>query len=193
MKLNFIGEKSLSSFIYKLLKICFILMVIVLPLGIIGLAFDYSTGVRDCRDCYEMTAIGLSLSFIPQSNNGFIADYNIKWIAYSIPAMIIFIYIIYHLMKLFKDFSKNIIFEIQNFKRTRVIGISIILLGLFENVANYISALTINNFTTNGVTFHTNLTFVIIDSKYVVGLIIVIIGEIFKRAIELKKGQDLTI
>ncbi|MTK13689.1 MAG: DUF2975 domain-containing protein, partial [Clostridiaceae bacterium] len=168
----------------------FILMVIVLPLGIIGLAIDYSTGVRDC---YEMTAIGLSLSFIPQSNNGFIADYNIKWIAYSIPGMIIFIYIIYHLMKLFKNFSQNIIFEIQNFKRTRVIGISIILLGLFGNVANYISALTINNFTTNGVTFHTNLTFVIIDSKYAVGLIIVIIGEIFKRAIELKKDQDLTI
>lgn len=190
MKINFIGEKSLSSFIYKLLKVFFVLLAITLPLGIIGIIFDYSKGVRDA---YEITAIGLSLSFMPQSNNGFIADYNIKWIAYSIPGMIIYLYITYHLMKLFKDFSKNKIFEIQNFKRTRLIGISIVLLGLFENAANYISALTINNFTTNGVTFHSDLTSVIMDSRYVGGLIIIIIGEIFKRAIELKKDQDLTI
>lgn len=190
MKMNFIGEKSLSSFIYKLLKISFILMVIVLPLGIIGITVEYLKGVEDF---YDISGSGLSLSFMPQANNNFIGTYNIKLIVYNIPSMIICLYIIYYLMKIFKDFSRNIIFEIQNFKRTRIIGVLIVLLGIFENIANYISALTINNLTINGVTFHTDLISVIIDSRYVGGLIIIIIGEIFKRAIELKKDQDLTI
>lgn len=190
MKMNFIGEKSLSSFIYKLLKICLIALVVCIPLVIVGIAIDYSKGVKDF---YDLTSSGLMISFMPQANNEFIANYNIRSLLYNIPAIITFIYVLYSLMKLFKDFSKNKIFEIENFKRTRTIGVLIVLLGLFENIANYISALTINNLTINGITFHTDLISVIIDSRYVGGLIIIIIGEIFKRAIELKKDQDLTI
>lgn len=190
MKINFIGEKSLSSFIYKTLKIFFILLCIAIPLTVIGLIFDYKKGDSIF---YELTSYGLSLCFIKQPNNQFIAQYSIKWMLYSIPALIISLYINYYLIKLFKNFSNDIIFEEKNFKITKLIGISIILLAVSENLAFYFSALTLNNMTANGVTFHTDLTSLILDARYVGGLIIIITAEIFRRAIILKQEQDLTI
>lgn len=192
MKIKFIGKKSLSSFIYWLLNIFLTLSIGMWPCLIMFTISEHLKGSSESY-FYEITGRGLSMLFIKQPNNEFIANYNFRYILYSIPAVIVTLIINYYLMKIFGAFSENKVFEIENFKKSRIIGILILLRCVFADAAIYISALTINNIKVNGITFHTDISSAISVDGYIYGLMIIIISEIFRRSIIMKNEQDLTI
>jgi hypothetical protein len=107
-------------------------------------------------------------------------------------AFIAFLLIVYELRKIFKSLTVKEPFIMENVRRFRVIGISIIFIGIFDFIYN------INKYGINGFyILHMDAQGVFSRCGVLIyvflGIMALVLAEIFKSAIEMKEENNLTI
>lgn len=125
-----------------------------------------------------------------------ISDYKQNIVIYKIAGAIIellvSIFVIYTLRKIFRNLQKGDFFIIENGLYLRQIAYAILGICLFLGVYVYlISSYILNNFSFESITLKRNIEF---DTRTILtGLMVFVIAKIFIKGSEIKEEQDLTI
>lgn len=191
-KINLVGEKSVSSFIHNLLMIILIATVFTYSVMLIMTICGY-TSVTSNKYTFISCPAGANLALLELSdiNKNILTKYVFRLTMYYVPSAIIDSILIYNVSMLFENFSLNKIFIMENFRKIRLISILFIVSTILENIAVYFAAKELINLKITGMQFIPK--FNLMDSNYIYGLIIIVVSEIFRRAMELKEDQELTI
>ena len=159
-----LGERSLSTVIKIFLWILLIICLVVVIFGGIVLISDFS--------------------FFNTSNT--LRSLIILYLS-SIPAAIL----IKQFIGIFKSLEDNNVFDEENLKRLRISYISSIVMGLMYLVNSIILFLSPED--ENWVIVYMLLTYIITLVFLIFGVGLIVLSEIYKRAIKYKEENDLTI
>jgi len=161
--MKYLGKKSISSFLGTTVNIIWYVGLILIIPNVVMLLSPSSSGIKQ-----------LSVTIL----------YEIAFIA--------FLTIIYQLRKILKSLTLKEPFTRENVKSFRIIGISIIFIGLFDliyNTSKYgINGFYILHLDEQGISSRCGVLIFIF-----LGILALILGEIFKSAIEIKEENNLTI
>lgn len=189
-KIRFFGERSLSSLIY-------ILIIAMLLFSGFAMFFVIMGFILGGREGFTLATGELPLGgpfrlLLSSSENIKIAsDYFLKASIYQLPAIIVNFIRYYYVATIFQNFSFNLIFTKENFKKLRDFGILSIVFTALYDVANYFAGSELSKISVEGAKIISNTN--IINSSYIVCIAIIIFAEAFKRAIIMKEEQELTV
>lgn len=159
-----LGKKSLSTLIKIFLWILFTVCLIVVILGGVILIKDF-TFFKSTNTLKTLIILYLS-----------------SW-----PASIL----ISQFIGIFKSLENNNVFDKNNLKRLKVSYISSIIMGIMYLINSVI--LFLNNENENWMIIYMLLTYIITLVFLIFGVGLIVLSEIYKRAIKYKEENDLTI
>ena len=159
-----LGKKSLSTLIKIFLWILFTVCLIVVILGGVILIKDF-TFFKSTNTLKTLIIIYLS-----------------SW-----PASIL----ISQFIGIFKSLENNNVFDKNNLKRLKISYISSIVMGLMYLINSVI--LFLNKENENWMIIYMLLTYIITLVFLIFGVGLIVLSEIYKRAIKYKEENDLTI
>lgn len=189
-KIRFFGEKSLSSLIYILIIAMLLFSGLAVFSFIIVFIFQGKEGFVFTNG--EVTLNGAVKLVLSSPDNVKVAsDYWVKASLYQLPAIIINFIRYYYVATIFQNFSFNLIFTKENFKRLRDFGILSIVFTALYDIANYFAGSELSKISVEGAKIISNTN--IINGSYIVFIAIIIFAEAFKRAIIMKEEQELTV
>lgn len=189
-KIRFFGERSLSSLIYILIMAMLLFSGFVMFFSIMVFIFEGRKGLALATG--ELPLGGSFRLLLASSENMKIAsDYIFKASIYQLPAIIVNFIRYYYIAIIFQNFSFNLIFTEENFKRLRDFGVLSIVFTALLNIANYFAGSELSKISVEGAKIISNNN--IINGSYIVFIAIIIFAEAFKRAIIMKEEQELTV
>ena len=159
-----LGKKSLSTLIKIFLWILFTVCLIVVILGGVILIKDF-TFFKSTNTLKTLIILYLS-----------------SW-----PASVL----ISQFIGIFKSLENNNVFDKNNLKRLKISYISSIIMGLMYLINSVI--LFLNNENENWMIIYMLLTYIITLVFLIFGVGLIVLSEIYKRAIKYKEENDLTI
>ncbi len=159
-----LGKKSLSTLIKIFLWILFTVCLIVVILGGVILIKDF-TFFKSTNTLKTLIILYLS-----------------SW-----PASVL----ISQFIGIFKSLENNNVFDKNNLKRLKVSYISSIIMGIMYLINSVI--LFLNNENENWMIIYMLLTYIITLVFLIFGVGLIVLSEIYKRAIKYKEENDLTI
>lgn len=187
--MKYIGKDSLSQTTYLVLVIAWWGLIISAIFG--GGAFIWSRlADLPATDTLQLKTPGLILEFKSQSA----IDYN--WIIPSllafVPSYVLVLYIVHQLKVVFKSLKDGNPFNKQNSKRITHIGIALVVKALFQVIPVAIATTNIaRSVSVPGVTLHSRLS---LDfNTLAIGVMLIILGEIFRMGTDIKEENDLVI
>ena len=162
--MKILGKKSLASVIKIFLIILLVIALLVVTVGGIVLIKEFE--------------------FFNSSNSlrTLIVLYLSSWIA-SI--------LIYQFIGIFKSLENNNIFDITNLKRLKISYICSIVMGVMYLLNSIVLFLSQEN--ENWIIIYIILTFIITLVFLIFGIGLIVLSEIYKRAIKYNEENDLTI
>ena len=159
-----LGKKSLSTLIKIFLWILFTVCLIVVILGGVILIKDF-TFFKSTNTLKTLIILYLS-----------------SW-----PASVL----ISQFIGIFKSLENNNVFDKNNLKRLKISYISSIIMGIMYLINSVI--LFLNNENENWMIIYMLLTYIITLVFLIFGVGLIVLSEIYKRAIKYKEENDLTI
>ena len=159
-----LGKKSLSTIIKIFLWVLFTVCLIVVILGGVILIKDF-TFFKSTNTLKTLIILYLS-----------------SW-----PASVL----ISQFIGIFKSLENNNVFDKNNLKRLKVSYISSIIMGIMYLINSVI--LFLNNENENRMIIYMLLTYIITLVFLIFGVGLIVLSEIYKRAIKYKEENDLTI
>ncbi|MDA3816597.1 MAG: DUF2975 domain-containing protein [Prolixibacteraceae bacterium] len=109
----------------------------------------------------------------------------------SLLITVAYIFLIINLFLLLSSLQSEAVFEMDNIKQLRMIGIALVLIFILMSVANYLY------FLANKILFefeHYNILYDKADTIHLfLGVVILIVAEIINRGLKLKQENELTI
>ena len=159
-----LGKKSLSTIIKIFLWVLFTVCLIVVILGGVILIKDF-TFFKSTNTLKTLIILYLS-----------------SW-----PASVL----ISQFIGIFKSLENNNVFDKNNLKRLKISYISSIILGIMYLINSVI--LFLNNENENWMIIYMLLTYIITLVFLIFGVGLIVLSEIYKRAIKYKEENDLTI
>lgn len=159
-----LGKKSLSTIIKIFLWVLFTVCLIVVILGGVILIKDF-TFFKSTNTLKTLIILYLS-----------------SW-----PASVL----ISQFIGIFKSLENNNVFDKNNLKRLKVSYISSIIMGIMYLINSVI--LFLNNENENWMIIYMLLTYIITLVFLIFGVGLIVLSEIYKRAIKYKEENDLTI
>lgn len=193
--MSLLGKKSVSSLLEAALKVFWYLIIVILVTTVVLLFIDlFNPGFFK-----ENASFSLSL-FGPGMNINIISEL----IEPPRPALFLLIIcivlslalaIIYQLRKIFATLADNNPFTIENSKRLRIMGILVIAGSLIYHLIGYVIGLsTVKSLATLDIkdfkfqiNFHPDL------GMLFMGIVLLILAEIFHRGCHLQEEIDLTV
>lgn len=159
-----LGKKSLSTLIKIFLWVLFTVCLIVVILGGVILIKDF-TFFKSTNTLKTLIILYLS-----------------SW-----PASVL----ISQFIGIFKSLENNNVFDKNNLKRLKISYISSIIMGIMYLINSVI--LFLNNENENWMIIYMLLTYIITLVFLIFGVGLIVLSEIYKRAIKYKEENDLTI
>ncbi len=159
-----LGKKSLSTIIKIFLWVLFTVCLIVVILGGVILIKDF-TFFKSTNTLKTLIILYLS-----------------SW-----PASVL----ISQFIGIFKSLENNNVFDKNNLKRLKISYISSIIMGIMYLINSVI--LFLNNENENWMIIYMLLTYIITLVFLIFGVGLIVLSEIYKRAIKYKEENDLTI
>lgn len=176
-----LGEKSLSSKTKKGLEIIFSIIVILNILVLLGVCFTIFTaksGKIRLEENYLAT-IFMGVIFIFFYSTGIVA-----------------LFIIYQFIKIFKNLEKNKLFEKDNVRYLEKVSILSIIIGILYLIVLIGASIVLGKYISFNLLSNVLieiLIFVFAVVFLVFGVGIKILNEIYKKSIEYKEENDLTV
>lgn len=196
---KYLGEKSMASFLSGLLKFFwyaglvfsfFLLATIAVSIAKPNFIVNLITN-NAAR--WSLVLPGLRFTFTSPVLAAQVAPFCTRAICLLvIPGMAVFLYIIRALQAVFSTLINERPFVAANVTNIRKIAIAILFWAVYEGLGLFgISIILLNNISITGVDVSANLT--INFSTFVMGLVVLVLAEVFKIGVQLKEDQDLTI
>ena len=190
--MKIIGNKSLSSFVDKILLIVLIALIIVtIGWGIISLYSSFNgENISFLKEkTFQNNSFG-GLRFRIENNDNIKLSTSFKFLSFFY--MLNIIYIIYNLKRIFQNLKNKILFCYNNSKWLGQIGIGIIILAVISSFLNLSVGWILHEYLiSKNVNVDVVFNFNIIN--IFIGLIIFIFSKVYKKATDIAEEQKLTI
>lgn len=208
--MQYFGKRSLSSAISILLKVIFYLSIIGTTLGFISLIILRFVNFKTSNMFWKFSMSGLTIEMAQEKH------FPILILLFYSGIAALGILLVYKLMKLFNNFSRELVFSNENFQLLRSSGFLIVLLGILKSLMNYINWNIFLNNTDMGTrsfnvhlsltepwniisktvemdTYSMSYTMISEPGLIIIGLSILFFSHLFQVALKLKNEIDLTI
>lgn len=173
LKMKILGEKSLSSKVIVGLNILFILISII--------------------DLFVLTLIAKSAKNIITNINIQNSIFDLLLFVMIIITGLIALFIIYQFIKIFKNLKNNILFSINNSKSLNIISNSCFIISVIYLIISILIIAIAKNLIDEFIYYILAFSIMLMIIFVVSGIGIKILNEIYKKAIEYKEENDLTI
>lgn len=173
LKMKILGEKSLSSKVIVGLNILFILISII--------------------DLFVLTLIAKSVKNIITNINIQNSIFDLLLFVMIIITGLIALFIIYQFIKIFKNLKNNILFSINNSKSLNIISNSCFIISVIYLIISILIIAIAKNLIDEFIYYILAFSIMLMIIFVVSGIGIKILNEIYKKAIEYKEENELTI
>ena len=173
LKMKILGEKSLSSKVIVGLNILFILISII--------------------DLFVLTLIAKSAKNIITNINIQNSIFDLLLFVMIIITGLIALFIIYQFIKIFKNLKNNILFSINNSKSLNIISNSCFIIIVIYLIISILIIAIAKNLIDEFIYYILAFSIMLMIIFVVSGIGIKILNEIYKKAIEYKEENELTI
>lgn len=185
--MKYIGRKSLSSFLFIIIKISFVVTLIGLCAGILVFFFPSLNDQVPLKASFDYP--GLSMSFENAEDIFSYPVYTSIWIS-----GIVLLVILYLLRKIFRNFRNGEVFTDSNVKSMRLTGLSVIILAVVNSITDLMRGrLVVEKLEDLSESMDLQAVIRIDPATLFVGFLILIFAEIFKMARQYKEENELTI
>ena len=171
--MKILGEKSLSSKVIIGLNILFAIISFI--------------------DVFVLTLIVKSISDVIINVNLQENTFNLNLFSMIIVTGIIALFIIYQFIKIFENLKRNILFSTDNSKRLNKISISCFIISAIYLIISILIIILIKDIIADLISYILAFSIMLMIIFAVSGIGIKILNEIYKKAIEYKEENDLTI
>jgi hypothetical protein len=195
LKMRYLGKGSVASFLRVMLNIAWYFLFVIIGLVLIGVLTVAFFGPKlvphgvGANFNFGAEFISFSFSQVQLQNPQAIFLGFLGWILamFSVAQAVI-----YQLRKIFATLRDGSAFTRQNARRVRSIGLIIIGGSVLQSIVNYLVGwVMMNNITIPGVEI--NATSDLHLGGVFMGLLILVLGEIFRQGASLQEDQNLTI
>lgn len=173
LKMKILGEKSLSSKVIIGLNILFAIISFI--------------------DVFVLTLIAKSIRDVIINVNLQENTFNLNLFSMIIVTGIIALFIIYQFIKIFENLKRNILFSTDNSKRLNKISISCFIISAIYLIISILIIILIKDIIADLISYILAFSIMLMIIFAVSGIGIKILNEIYKKAIEYKEENDLTI
>ena len=173
LKMKILGEKSLSSKVIAGLNILFILISII--------------------DLFVLTLIAKSAKNIITNINIQNSIFDLLLFVMIIITGLIALFIIYQFIKIFKNLKNNILFSINNSKSLNIISNSCFIISVIYLIISILIIAIAKNLIDEFIYYILAFSIMLMIIFVVSGIGIKILNELYKKAIEYKEENELTI
>lgn len=163
-KMKILGKKSLSSIITIFLEALFVICVAVIISG----------GIIIIKKFEELISLDIAKTLLVVYLSG-------------IPALVI----IFQFLKIFKGLKNEKVFDKENIKRFQISYMASIIIGIMYMINSIF--LFCSDLSTASLTLYLIFTYTIAIVFLIFGIGLVVLNEIYKKAIQFKEENDLTI
>ena len=171
--MKILGEKSLSSKVIVGLNILFILISII--------------------DLFVLTLIAKSTKNVITNINIQNSIFDLLLFVMIIITGLIALFIIYQFIKIFKNLKNNILFSINNSKSLNIISNSCFIISVIYLIISILIIAIAKNLIDEFIYYILAFSIMLMIIFVVSGIGIKILNEIYKKAIEYKEENELTI
>ena len=171
--MKILGEKSLSSKV------------------IIGLSVLFT--IISFIDVFVLTLIAKSIRDVIINVNLQENTFNLNLFSMIIVTGIIALFIIYQFIKIFENLKRNILFSTDNLKRLSTISKSCFIISAIYLIISILIIILIKDIIADLISYILAFSIMLMIIFAVSGIGIKILNEIYKKAIEYKEENDLTI
>lgn len=171
--MKILGEKSLSSKVIIGLNVLFAIISFV--------------------DVFVLTLIAKSIRDVIMNVNLQENTFNLNLFSMIIVTGIIALFIIYQFIKIFENLKRNILFSTDNSKRLNTISKSCFIISAIYLVISILIIVLIKDIIADLISYILAFSIMLMIIFAVSGIGIKILNEIYKKAIEYKEENDLTI
>lgn len=186
------GRKSLTSVVIVILNICYILAI--LGILVMFIYFIYVLLFPDPKIYngeYLLETPALNIHFALENTHVSLTIYLLR-LFFEMLIAGCWLGKIYHLRKIFRKINEKVFFMVEHAKRFIAIGLLLIMSTLLSGFREFVNAIQISK---NVKIEHVELVLKpgIIWQGLLLGLLIIILSEAFRRGAELQKENDLVI
>lgn len=171
--MKILGEKSLSSKVIIGLNVLFAIISFV--------------------DVFVLTLIAKSIRDVIMNVNLQENTFNLNLFSMIIVTGIIALFIIYQFIKIFENLKRNILFSTDNSKRLNTISKSCFIISAIYLIISILIIILIKDIIADLISYILAFSIMLMIIFAVSGIGIKILNEIYKKAIEYKEENDLTI
>lgn len=171
--MKILGEKSLSSKVIIGLNVLFAIISFI--------------------DVFVLTLIAKSIRDVIMNINLQENTFNLNLFSMIIVTGIIALFIIYQFIKIFENLKRNILFSTDNSKRLNTISKSCFIISAIYLIISILIIILIKNIIADLISYILAFSIMLMIIFAVSGIGIKILNEIYKKAIEYKEENDLTI
>lgn len=171
--MKILGEKSLSSKVIIGLNILFAIISFI--------------------DVFVLTLIAKSIRDVIINVNLQENTFNLNLFSMIIVTGIIALFIIYQFIKIFENLKRNILFSTDNSKRLNTISKSCFIISAIYLIISILIIILIKDIIADLISYILAFSIMLMIIFAVSGIGIKILNEIYKKAIEYKEENDLTI
>ena len=171
--MKILGEKSLSSKVIIGLNILFAIISFI--------------------DVFVLTLIAKSIRDVIINVNLQENTFNLNLFSMIIVTGIIALFIIYQFIKIFENLKRNILFSTDNSKRLNTISKSFFIISSIYLIISILIIILIKDIIADLISYILAFSIMLMIIFAVSGIGIKILNEIYKKAIEYKEENDLTI
>ncbi len=171
--MKILGEKSLSSKVIIGLNVLFAIISFV--------------------DVFVLTLIAKSIRDVIMNVNLQENTFNLNLFSMIIVTGIIALFIIYQFIKIFENLKRNILFSTDNSKRLNKISKSCFIISAIYLIISILIIILIKDIIADLISYILAFSIMLMIIFAVSGIGIKILNEIYKKAIEYKEENDLTI
>ncbi len=171
--MKILGEKSLSSKVIVGLNVLFAIISLI--------------------DMFVLTLIAKSIRNVVLEQNIPNAIFDLSLLSMIIVTGIIALFIIYQFVKIFGNLKRNILFSTDNSKRFNTISKSCFIISAIYLIISILIIVLIKDIIADFISYILAFSIMLMIIFAVSGIGIKILNEIYKKAIEYKEENDLTI
>lgn len=171
--MKILGEKSLSSKVIIGLNVLFAIISFI--------------------DVFVLTLIAKSIRDVIMNINLQENTFNLNLFSMIIVTGIIALFIIYQFIKIFENLKRNILFSTDNSKRLNTISKSCFIISAIYLIISILIIILIKDIIADLISYILAFSIMLMIIFAVSGIGIKILNEIYKKAIEYKEENDLTI
>lgn len=185
------GRGSLASYLSGILTVVIFLLAAFILIGI-GLEI-YSNFVSETVSIVNKISLsysGLRFNILAEPGGEVSITSSFKFLTFLY--LIITLFITFNLREIFKNLKNEKLFDYQNPKFMRRIGVSVIIMGVITSLLSFSSGLMLHDYLISA-GLDVDVLFEFDIETIFIGVVIILFASIFKKSVDIAEEQKFTV